>query len=195
MTLIAGGDVRSLPFGHVTALDVLPLDIAESTLRWMETDAPWRLRIADFYEQWEIHVEATILPDALKTLVAPEFIRRLADTLLTPLADTGLELAEVTAHKLLAGQTIKLHNDYIDGAESHRILLQLNRGWQDAQGGHLMLFGSAAADDVERIVRPIHRSGFGFAISPKSFHAVSTIKSGERFTLVYSFKAVPPLGD
>jgi hypothetical protein len=29
-----------------------------------------------------------------------------------------------------------------------------------------------------------------FAISPQSFHAVSTIQRGERYTLVYSFQAV-----
>ena len=74
------------------------------------------------------------------------------------------------------------------GQETYRLLVQLNRGWHDEQGGMLMLFSSASPDDVRRIIRPLHGSAFAFRITPQSFHAVSTVRSGERFTLVYSFR-------
>jgi Rps23 Pro-64 3,4-dihydroxylase Tpa1-like proline 4-hydroxylase len=109
-----------------------------------------------------------------------------------PFTDVKLDLVEVTAHKLLPGQTIRIHNDYVEGGESHRLLIQLNRGWTDSQGGLLMLFDSSRIDDVRRVIRPLHASATAFAISAKSFHAVSTIRGGERYTLVYSFKASPP---
>ena len=80
-----------------------------------------------------------------------------------------------------------IHNDFIEEGESHRILIQLNRGWLDEQGGLLMLFGSSSPGDVQRVIRPLHRSAFGFSISDCSYHAVSTIAEGERYTLVYSF--------
>ncbi|WP_292625538.1 cyclophane-containing peptide 2OG-Fe(II) oxygenase YhhC [Mesorhizobium sp.] len=105
-----------------------------------------------------------------------------------PDGDTGIELVEVTAHRMVVGQTIRIHNDFRLGGETHRILVQLNRGWADDQGGLLMLFGSGDADDVRRVIRPVHGSGLGFNISKSSFHAVSTINVGERFTLVYSFR-------
>ena len=53
-----------------------------------------------------------------------------------------------------------------------------------------MLFGSTRAEDIRRAVRPLHGSVFAFEISPRSFHALSTIQEGERYTLVYSFRSL-----
>jgi Rps23 Pro-64 3,4-dihydroxylase Tpa1-like proline 4-hydroxylase len=178
-----------MPFAHATAQDVIAPNLAGETLRWLEAEAPWKLRIADFYEQWELHLESVALPETLLGLLDPYFVRNIARALLGLFVEDELDLVEVTAHKMLAGQTIRLHNDFIEDAESHRIIIQLNRGWRDDQGGLLMLFGSDSAEDIQRILRPLHRSAFAFAISDRSFHAVSTITEGERFTLVYSFKA------
>ena len=97
------------------------------------------------------------------------------------------ERIDCTAHKLVQGQTIRIHNDYIPGEETHRLLLQLNRGWRDAQGGYLMLFNSQDPSDVHRVFLPANDSVVGFAISERSNHAVSTVHGGERFTIVFSF--------
>jgi Rps23 Pro-64 3,4-dihydroxylase Tpa1-like proline 4-hydroxylase len=99
-----------------------------------------------------------------------------------------LVLVDVSAHKLTSGQTIRIHNDWIGGEETHRLLIQLNDGWSIENGGLLMLFGSRAPEDVRSITEPAHGSGFAFEISERSFHAVSTIKAGQRFTLVYTFR-------
>ena len=189
MTPTTFADFRTEPFAHSTATGALDAELADATLRWMETDAPWKLRVADFYEQWELHLDHANMPEPLKDLLAPAFLENLARTMFAPIVPGDIELCEVTAHKLLQGQTIRLHNDYLEDAETHRILIQLNHGWRDEQGGLLMLFGSDSSADVRRIVRPLHRSAFAFSISDRSFHAVSTIAQGERYTLVYSFKA------
>ena len=97
-------------------------------------------------------------------------------------------VTEIAAHRLVRGQTIRMHNDYIDGKETHRLLIQLNHGWKLEQGGVLMIFGSRSPEDVRRTLKPVHCSGLVFEISPSSFHAVSQIKDRERYTLVYSFK-------
>jgi Rps23 Pro-64 3,4-dihydroxylase Tpa1-like proline 4-hydroxylase len=93
---------------------------------------------------------------------------------------------------LVAGQRIRIHNDYIPDQESHRVLVQLNRGWTDDMGGALIFFNSHDPTDMHRAFRPSHNSCVGFEISPKSLHAVSTIHSGERFTLVFSFYRATP---
>ena len=79
------------------------------------------------------------------------------------------------------GQTIKIHNDYLGAEESHRLLIQLNEGWEASQGGLLMLFGAAEPESLQGVLLPVHGSGFAFEISPKSFHAVSSIVGGERY--------------
>jgi|HubBroStandDraft_6_1064221.scaffolds.fasta_scaffold66293_4 Rps23 Pro-64 3,4-dihydroxylase Tpa1-like proline 4-hydroxylase len=188
MSSLAVAELRCNPFPHTLMTDAIGDDLANAALRWMETDALWTLRVASFYEQWELHIDAEKLPAPLRPLVSPATISQLAHAMLQPLAKQTLQLSEVTAHKLVPGQTIRIHNDYLEGQESHRLLIQLNRNWTDSQGGLLMLFGSARPEDVRRVVRPLHGSGFAFEISPLSFHAVSQVQGGERFTLVYSFR-------
>ena len=177
------------PFPHATSRQSLPPTLLGKTLRWMETDAPWKLRVASFYEQWELHVEEATLPEDLRALISPTTVEALVAEFFSPARPQSIRLLEVTAHRMVAGQTIRVHNDFRPDGETHRVLVQLNRGWHDAQGGLLMLFGSGSADDVRRVIRPTHGSGLGFRISQRSFHAVSTIVAGERFTLVYSFRS------
>lgn len=97
----------------------------------------------------------------------------------------------VVAHKLLEGQRIGVHNDYLSGQESHRLVVQLNHGLSDDDGGFLMLFNSDDPSDISRIMRPVHLSGFAFEISPASFHAVSQIHGGARYSIIYSLRALP----
>jgi Rps23 Pro-64 3,4-dihydroxylase Tpa1-like proline 4-hydroxylase len=181
------GTQRDIPFPHFVSLHALTLSAAEQVLAWFESDAPWRLMEAEFYQQYEINLLSTVLPTELASLVSP----RSLDTIrlfVESRFDVPLQSrVDVTAHKLLPGQRIRIHNDYIPGAETHRVLIQLNRGWRDEYGGLLMLFSSDSSLDLVTAYRPIHNSCFGFSISGASHHAVSPIMSGERYTLVYSF--------
>lgn len=183
-----GVEVRREPFPHSVSASLLDSTLAEETLAWLETDAPWVLRVEDFYEQHECGLTKETLPSPLRRLVAPEDLQSYANRMLAPIALGKTTLVEATAHKLSGGQSIKIHNDYIGGEETHRILVQLNRGWSDEQGGFLMLFASSCADDLARIVRPVHGSAIAFEISENSFHAVSATVGGERYTLVFSFR-------
>lgn len=179
---------RATPFPHAVSSQALPPDLAASILDWFETQAPWVLRIESFYEQYELNLHQAGLPTHLVHLVSDAFIEHLATRFLGPITNDALILVEANAHKLLPGQTIRIHNDFIGGEESHRVLLQINRDWSDENGGLLMLFSGPTVDDVARVIRPLHGSGLGFEISPASFHAVSTVHASERYTLVYSFK-------
>ncbi|MEL0254191.1 MAG: 2OG-Fe(II) oxygenase, partial [Novosphingobium sp.] len=77
---------------------------------------------------------------------------------------------------------------FLGREETHRLLVQFNRGWPFENGGLLMTFASERAEDLAEAFVPMHGSAFAFEISPRSFHAVSTIHNGERFTLVYTFR-------
>ena len=182
-----------LPFEHFTGQVKLPSD-GDGWLDWLEADAPWELTRAEFYEQYEFSLLDVSLPPVVRCLASPETLtvlrRRMSECFRQPLS----ERVEVTAHKLVPDQTIRIHNDYIAGGESHRLLLQLNRGWEPANGGYLMFFGGPEPETVSEVVEPINGSVQGFAISPRSYHAVSTVHGGERFTLVYSFHPDPGCG-
>ncbi len=163
------------------------------TARWTGsgTRAPWALRIESFYEQHEFSLLATALDDEIADLVSPTFIEAVCEELRAWFGvDEGLVLVDVVAHRLTSGQTIRIHNDYLDGQETHRLMIQLNDGWSVERGGLLMLFAGDTPESLRHIVMPTHASGFAFEISPSSYHAVSTIRDGERYTLVYTLR--PP---
>lgn len=175
------------PFPYFVAAQALPPDFSLGVLAWFEDGAPWQLIEAEFYEQHEFSLRHEELPEVVHFLVSDENLNYLRNCVEQSFQVKLSEQIDVTAHKLVPGQTIRVHNDYIPGRETHRILIQLNRGWKDENGGLLIFFNSNDPADMNRAFRPEHNSCVGFEISPRSNHAVSTVYSGERFTLVYSF--------
>lgn len=175
------------PFPYAYTSKALDGDLALNLLGWLEDSAPWRLRETDFYEQYEFNFYEASLPSNLAFITSSEYLSKVKDFIEDTFNVNLDEHIDVTAHKLLPGQTIRIHNDFIPGLETHRILIQLNRSWPDENGGMLVLFNSDDPKDIHKIMRPAHNSLVAFEISHKSNHAVSTIHQGERFTLVYSF--------
>ena len=175
------------PFPYLTADEGLGEVNSRAFLEWLETEAPWKLVEKDFYEQFEFSLFDAPLPAHIKFLTEPRFLHDLRVKVEGVFGTRLSERMDCTVHKLVQGQTIRIHNDYIPGEETHRLLIQLNRGWSDAQGGYLMLFNSQEPSDVHGVIFPVNDSVFGFAISERSNHAVSTVHGGERFTIVFSF--------
>ena len=184
-----GIEFQNEPFDYFLLPKTFDDDESLFVLNWLETDAPWNLVEADFYTQYEFSVEDVKLPEQIAFLYERYFLDYLIEQFENLFSVRLKTQADLTAHKLVNGHTIRLHNDFIPGRETHRLLIQLNRNWQDENGGFLLFFNSSAPEDVHRVIHPVHNSSVGFAISPKSNHAVSTVYNGERYTLVYSFYA------
>lgn len=180
-------EVFSLPFPYFICPQALSSQLSTELLTWFENDAPWKLVETDFYEQYEFSFFDIQLPSEISFLTSPEYLAQVknkVESLFSVKLNTRIDF---TAHKLISGQRIRIHNDYIPNCETHRLLIQLNRGWEDENGGMLMFFNSKNSSDIHKIFRPAHNSLVGFAISQDSHHAVSTIHKGERFTMIYSF--------
>lgn len=175
------------PFHYALQENVLSGADSENLLSWLENYAPWNLKIAEFYQQYEFNFQGLELPDSIAGIFSKESIRNLKEHIerlfLVELSDG----VDISAHKLIKGQSIEVHNDFVPGQETHRVLIQLNRGWVDANGGVLMVFSDSTSGSVSNSFLPLHNTAFAFEISPRSFHAVSAINSGERFTIVLSF--------
>lgn len=174
------------PFDHFVAGSGQP-KVYRAWLDWLEMDAPWELTTTGFYEQYEFSLLHAPLPPMVRSLACQETLTTLRHQMARQFRYSLSERVDVTAHRLLPGQTIRMHNDFLPGGESHRLLLQLNRRWDPECGGYLMLFSGPEPETVTRLVEPRHGSVQAFAISPRSYHAVSTVHEGERYTIVYSF--------
>ena len=179
-------DYGTRPFAHSTGHCTLPGN-GEEWISWLEHDAPWKFTATDFYEQYEFSLLHVTVPPVAERLACPETLDSIRGWMVRQFGQPLSERVDVTAHKLIAGQTIRIHNDYLPVGESHRLLLQLNRSWKPECGGYLMFFGGPEPESVGKVIEPRHGSVQAFAISPRSYHGVSTVHQGERFTVVYSF--------
>ena len=161
--------------------------MVQALLQWFESDAPWRLVETDFYEQYEFSMLDVVLPENVSELTSPDSLATLSREMAAIFDVTFGDRIMLVAHKLMPGQRIAIHNDYLTGEETHRLTVQINRGLHDEDGGLFMLFNSFNPEDVHRIIRPVCGSGIGFEIGENSNHAISRLYGGERYTLVYSF--------
>lgn len=182
--------VNEEPFRYATFSECLATSLSGDILAWFEHDAPWRLKRTDFYEQYEFSCWDSTSPIA-SHLTSSRVLEVVRSEMMKVFGRTFEEPISVVAHKLLEGQRIGIHNDYLVGEESHRLVIQLNHGLSDDHGGFLMIFNSDDPADIARIMRPVHVSGFAFEISPASFHAVSEVHGGVRYSLIYSLCALP----
>ena len=186
----AAAQVARKPFPFVELPEFLNPKDADRLLDWLEATSVWQFRAESFYEQYEFNLLSSPPSGSLSFLVGPHFVGAMTNMLRRYFdVEAPLEIVSISAHKLTIGQTIRVHNDHLGPEETHRVLIQLNRDWSMADGGLLMLFGSDRAEDVRFVIRPRHGSAFAFEISHRSYHAVSTIRCGTRFTLVYTFCA------
>ena len=177
------------PFPFSVLPEALCTEVEEATLSWFERAAPWNLTEESFYSQHEFDMRDVELPSDVKQLAAHTTITEMRELISRLFNRRLLANVEITAHRLTKGQRIRIHDDYLEGGETHRLIVQLNRGWTAGDGGHLMLFGGAEPEDVRVVLAPASRQALIFEISRRSHHAVSEVARGERYSLVYSFHA------
>jgi Rps23 Pro-64 3,4-dihydroxylase Tpa1-like proline 4-hydroxylase len=189
---LSGAVSRSEPFPCFTVADVISEGLEQALLAWLELEAPWRLAVRDFYEQYEFDFRDVELPSDLKPLFSESVMRELRMRVGVLLGASLKPQIEITAHKLNWSQKIRIHNDARPDGETHRFLIQLNRGWTQEHGGLLMLFRGPRVETLADMIFPTSRSGFGFEISTASYHAVSQVHQGDRYTIVFSFYAELP---
>lgn len=176
------------PFPHFTSSRVFDQDTANSILYWLQTSDDWNLTKTSFYTQYEYSLYDVSLPSHLNFLCGEELCGRLRLLFEQVFNVQNLVIAGITAHKLVGGHRMGVHNDFIGDAETHRLVIQFNRNWRQENGGFLMLFNSRNPNDVATVISPVQNTALGFEISSNSYHAVSTVHDFERYTLVYTLK-------
>ena len=174
------------PFPYFTATAILDQNSISSLLGWFEADASWKLVETDFYEQHELELGGDKPKKPLDFLTDRTFLEKVRKEAEDLFGVSFSERVEWAVHKLLPGQRIRIHNDLLVGGETHRVILHMNCGWSLSKGGFLMFFNSPDPEDVHRVLLPLNGSLVGFEISEKSSHAVSLVRDGERFAIVYS---------
>jgi hypothetical protein len=180
--------VKQEPFPHFSIGNVLPSETISTLFNWFRQTDVWKLVETDFYEQYEFSLLHVDLPDDLKFLISEGTLNYIGQRYIKEFGVDGLEIVDIVAHKLVNEQRIGVHNDFINGEETHRMVLHINPLWKEENGGLLLLFNSSKAEDLSQIVKPLDNTAFGFEISRRSHHAVSKIYDYTRYTIVYTFR-------
>ena len=179
------------PFPHFVIPDLFDTDTASAVLNWLEQDVPWTVESRKFYMQ---HVCTGLLTQPASgspaaVVGAPQTLQCMRKHL-ERIFGVALNSShfDLVAHRMLPGHRIGVHTDRpASGTETHRFLINLNAGFDDEQGGHLVLFDMNDLEDSAVVVRPVHNSAVAMEFSDHSWHCVDEIKSGKRYSLVYSF--------
>jgi hypothetical protein len=187
-TVLPTVECRTDPYPFFTASPALEPELAEALLAWLETGAEWHLHRGAFYEQWECDLLRAELPARCRALVSPESLAGLVTRIGTVFQSILSRRVTVIAHRLVGGQAIGVHNDDPDpGYETHRLVIQLNRGPASGGGGELLVHRTKDPADVVLRVEPTHNTAFGFSMSARSYHSVTAVHDWTRYTIVFSF--------
>jgi len=187
---LESAQVERTPFPHFCVDLVLTLQKITQVFNWFQDSAIWNLVETDFYEQYEFSLLNTNLPDDIKCLISESTLQYIEQKYIREFKVNALKLVDIVAHKLVNEQRIGIHNDFINGEETHRLVLHINPQWNEENGGLLLLFTSSKPESIAKIVKPVNNTAFGFEISRQSHHAVSKIYKYTRYTIVYTFKEV-----
>lgn len=187
---LESAQVEQTPFPHFSVNSVLTPDKITQVFNWFQDTTIWNLVETDFYEQYEFSLLHTNLADNVKCLVSEPTLRYIEQKYIREFNVNALKLVDIVAHKLVNEQRIGIHNDFINGEETHRLVLHINPHWKEENGGLLLLFTSSKPENIAKIVKPVDNTAFGFEISRQSHHAVSKIYDYTRYTIVYTFKKV-----
>lgn len=178
------------PFRHFSVAGCLDIGISDLLLAWLENGANWQPLSDEFYNFYGVNLRTTPPPASLSPLTDDAVLAKVHGQMEKLMdAELGMYIG-VAAQKMTPGCHIGVHTDFGSENQTHRLVIQLNRGWNQENGGILMMFDEESPVDISgkhRYYLPRHRMGVGFQISARSFHAVSPIVTGERYTLCLSF--------
>jgi Rps23 Pro-64 3,4-dihydroxylase Tpa1-like proline 4-hydroxylase len=186
-----GGVLDNSPFPHFFIEQCLAAPHQRDLLEWLEASEKWLFREEDnFYQTFDIDFRRVDVPPQLTWVVAKACTDDLRAAAARMFGVELLDKVDVTAQKLVTGYRIGVHTDFGHVGQTHRLVVQLNRGWEIRNGGLLLFLDTSnpqRPEDIKKVFLPNSGSGVFFEISPYSYHGVSEVEAGERYTLVYSF--------
>ena len=179
---------KSAPYPHIVSPQFYTEAFAETLLDWLESQQDWHLKEGILFEQYELGFSRFTHCKEIEGLWDGAVLARLRDAVTPAIGQPVSGRINIHAHKLVPGQFTNIHTDMIP-EETHRLVVQLNRGRADDSGGNLMLLTGSRPADMSVVFKQTSNSAVGFKLGAESFHAVGRVKEGTRFTVIYTFLA------
>lgn len=184
---------RVTPFTHFVRFDAIDSDAASATLEWLEESDRWVPRADPRYHFYELPLRDPASPKVASFLLGESCANVLTEC--SHAFGVSFDSVTLAIHKMQPGCRIRVHTDHGTDAVTHRFIIHLNRGWEAANGGLLLFLNAEHRDEIHeshRYYMPQNRLGVGFEVSDRSYHAVSEVLAGTRYTLCYSLTPTRP---
>ena len=182
--------VNSVPYHHLRLQPVLHPDHAARVLHWLQVSNAWRREIRSFSRHDSFALTPAVVPTDAAPAVSPNLLSRLRRLLQSRLSVTLKPYTLIEAYRSFEHDHIGPHTD--EGVNEVRVALHLNSGWTESNGGMLSLLDRPARPRNRIDYCPLHNSATAFPTSTTSYHQVSPVKRGLRYTLLYRFPIGPP---
>jgi hypothetical protein len=177
---------KSAPYDHFVSPQFYTETFEETLLGWLESRQDWNLKAGILFELYELGFSRFIHCKEIEELWDGAVLARLRDAVTRAIGTPVSSRINIHAHKFVPGQFTNIHTDMIP-EETHRVVVQLNRGRADDSGGNLILLSGPRPVDVSVVFKQNSNSAIGFKLGAESFHAVGRVKTGTRFTVIYTF--------
>lgn len=178
------------PFAHAVFETFFDSAIASDLLTYLESEAEWHADGGKFYRRKTIDLMAQRGLHARRTVgsvMSVETVNALRGYVETIFSCELSGRVEVLAQLMEVGDRIGPHTDEPrGGSETHRVVVNLNRGFENHYGGQLVLFTPHALPDSLVIVPPVHNSAVAMEFSTESWHYVEEIRASQRYSVIYS---------
>ena len=170
--LLAAPQRYHQPFDYFTCDDALPAPLLKQLCASYDRPLNWQHHTDSFYRAYLCDVSELLDEGFCQALSA-----RMAALVGMPLTST----VRATLQRMEAGQYALPHTDRpLPGYEAVRLVVQLNPGWEDGDGGLLCIHPDEQGAQTARTHPPRWNSAFGFAMGPRSFHSVQPTRAARR---------------
>lgn len=186
------------PYTSIHVKSMFTSEIADELLKWIDDSSHYFVEKVEkgFRKADTFDVSPNRIPESLKEAFNSQIIQQVkckAEELFeTSFCDECLLFVQ----RYREGYGTYVHNDYVSKENrlnkqffTHRLVVYLNHGWKEADGGLFGIFGSSNPDSLVTSYQPVHNSAVGFAIGQNSFHAVSKVNDGTRYNIQFNFRS------
>lgn len=180
--------VEQEPFKHCHAQGIVATETESALLSWLEGIPEWRHKVESFYEHYGLDLASVDQCDASALLCSRPYLfvlkKWMEDWFDVKLSSN----IRIWAHWLRPGNGIGVHNDNTPG--EFRFVLQLNSGWDISHGGLTLLASGKKPLKIEKAIPPISNTALAFRTDALSYHAVTEVLDGNRYSIVFVFREV-----
>ena len=180
---------RSRPYPHLRLHPVLHPNNAARALRWLQQSNIWRREMRSFSRHESFALTPDVVPTEAEPAVSPNLLRELRGLLQSRLSVALKPYSLIEAHRTTEQDHIGPHTD--EAVHEVRVALNLNSGWIESYGGVLSLQDRPLHPRKRVDYCPFHNSATAFRTTATSYHQVSRVKEGPRYTLLYRFPIDP----